>query len=45
MLYGRFTRNMPYHKKVNAVALISKCISLDPKNEMMYNISVNKNAR
>jgi hypothetical protein len=22
MLYGRFSRNMPYHKKVNAVALI-----------------------
>ncbi len=39
MLYGRFTRTMPYHKKVNAVAVEKYPLPLDKDKAMLYNIN------
>ena len=37
MLYGRLTKTMSYHKKVNAVALLTDDICLDFTEKTGYN--------
>jgi len=37
MLYGRFAITMPYHKKVNAVAMLHQIPALDEIPLYMYN--------